>query len=200
MTEPLRSVTAVILAGGRGRRMGGADKGLLEWRGRPLVAHLVEAVAPQVEQLLINANRNRADYERFGLPVVADSLEGFQGPLAGILAAMEITETPFLLTLPCDVPRVPDDLVQRLYEALESSDAEVAVAHDGSRLQPAHALLRTSLKPVLERDLAAGERRLTGWLQGRKMVTVDFSDHPGAFINLNRPEDRAALESVRDGQ
>jgi len=196
VTEPLRGVTAVILAGGRGRRMGGADKGLIPWRGRPLVDHLIDALTPQVVEVIINANRNRSEYARRGWPVVADTLSGFPGPLAGILAAMTAARTPLLLTVPCDAPRVPPDLAVRLFHALNSAEAEVAVAHDGRRLQAAHALMRTALRDDLERMLAGGERRLTDWLESRRLVTVDFSDHPLAFLNLNRPEDLQELDTA----
>ncbi len=198
MTDrPEERIAAVVLAGGRGRRMGGMDKGLVKWRGRPLAAHVLEAVKPQVDRILISANRNLEHYRAFGHPVVRDTLEGFRGPLAGILAAMEATDTPLLLSLPCDAPLVPPDLAVRLLDALRSSGAEVAAAHDGRRLQPVHALWRTTLAPELARDLAAGRHGLTRWLEARRLATVDFSDCPEAFRNFNRPRD--LLERAGNG-
>ncbi|MEW8394895.1 MAG: molybdenum cofactor guanylyltransferase MobA, partial [Candidatus Thiodiazotropha sp.] len=110
-------VTAVILAGGRGRRMGGEDKGLIELNGEPLIQHVITSIAPQVGQILINANRNQARYQAFGYPVIADSLLNYQGPLAGFIAALEAITTEDMLTLPCDGPPVPADMVERLYQA-----------------------------------------------------------------------------------
>ncbi len=187
-------MTAVILAGGMGRRMGGKDKGLVELQGRPLVAHVIEAVAPQVSHLLINANRNQPVYARFGPPVLSDELEGFQGPLAGILTAMKKAPTPLLLVVPCDAPRPPADLGARLQRAMADADAEIAVAHDGDRLQPVHALIATALADDLESYLGSGKRKIDHWYARHRMVVVDFSDQPEAFVNINTPDERNALE------
>ncbi|MEW8500460.1 MAG: molybdenum cofactor guanylyltransferase MobA, partial [Candidatus Thiodiazotropha taylori] len=128
--------TAVILAGGRGSRMGGNDKGLILFDGKPLIEHVVNTIAPQVGRLLINANRNMVEYQRFGYPVIRDELSGYQGPLAGIYSALEQITTSNLITVPCDGPRLPKDLVARLASAREAAAADIAVAHDGKRLQP----------------------------------------------------------------
>ncbi len=186
-------VTGGILAGGRGRRMGGIDKGLALLEGRPLAAWVLEGLRPQVEHLLISANRNRDEYARLGVPVVADRLADFQGPLAGIAALLAACEDDWLVTVPCDAPHPPPDLVERLWQARAEAGAMLALAHDGRRLQPAHALIPRRLLPVLEADLANGERRLQAWLEAQGAAIADFSDRPGAFCNLNRPEDYAAL-------
>jgi len=192
-------ITALVLAGGRGRRMGGRDKGLVELRGRPLAAHVIDAIAPQVEAVLINANRNGDRYGAFGWPVVSDALTDYQGPLAGFAVGMAASTTPLLLTLPCDGPMVAPDLAERLAGALEGAGADIAVAHDGSRMQPVYALLRCALLPSLEAFLAAGDRKIDLWYEGHHTVNVDFSDFPEQFTNVNTPEERARLEGEATG-
>ncbi len=187
-------VTGGILAGGRGRRMGGLDKGLLEWRGRPLVEHVLAALRPQVLELLINANRNRARYADYGYPVVGDRLDGFAGPLAGFATLLACCDTDWLAVVPCDAPRLPRDLVARLDAARRAAGADIAVAHDGQRLQPVHALLGRHLLPDLTDWLARGERKIDRWYARHRVEIVDFSDCPAAFANLNTPADRARLE------
>ena len=182
-------ITAVILAGGRGSRMGGLDKGLLAFRGTCLAGAVLEAVRPRVGAVLVSANRNLEDYARLGVPVVRDSLPGYQGPLAGILAGLGHAATPYLLTLPCDGPFFGPDLVVRLAEALAGAKAEVAVAHDGERLQAAYALMRRDLEPTLRAAIASGERKIQAWYRTRDWTRVDFVDHPEWFVNLNTPAD-----------
>ncbi len=192
-----RQTTGVILAGGLARRMGGRDKGLLAFEGRPLIRHVIDALRPQVERLIVNANRNLESYARFGLPVVEDEVEGFQGPLAGILSAMHQAATPWLLVVPCDAPHPPPDLRERLMEAAQKRNALIAVAHDGVRLQPVHALISTALAADLEQWLASGGRKIDRWYARHPMAVVDFSDRPEAFLNLNTPEERQRLEKQR---
>ena len=189
-------ITALILAGGRGSRMGGLDKGLLPFRGTCLAGAVLDAVRSQVGAVVVSANRNLDDYARLGAPVVRDSLPGFQGPLAGILAGLEQASTPYLLTLPCDGPFFGPDLVARLSAALTAAAAEVAVAHDGERLQAAYALVRRDLAPDLRSAIEAGERKTQAWYRTRDWIQVDFADHPEWFLNLNTPEDyrRSGLE------
>jgi molybdenum cofactor guanylyltransferase len=186
---PQDDITGVILAGGRGRRMGGADKGLVDFNGRPLVAQVIDAIFPQVRTLLISANRNLVRYQQFGYPVVADSIQDFQGPLAGILSALKMVQTPYIVTLPCDGPRLAGDLVERLATALQRENGEVAVAHDGERLQSAYALIPVNLRSNIEDYLASGERKLGLWLASHPMIEVDFSDNPSTFANINTEED-----------
>ena len=183
-------VTGVILAGGRGRRMGGSDKGLVDLAGRRLVEYVLDGLAPQVGAILINANRNQEIYERYGYPLVDDALDGYQGPLAGFAAAMAAAHTPWILTVPCDGPRVPGQLLARLANALTRGQADLAVAHDGERLQPVHALLPVALAGSLTDFLAAGERKIDLWYARHRMTTADFSDCPGSFRNVNTPEQR----------
>lgn len=187
-------ITAVILAGGEGRRMGGEDKGLIQLAGRSMVEHVLARILPQVGRVIINANRNRAAYARLGHPVFSDELNDFQGPLAGVATALGQIDTPFLLTLPCDSPAPPADLADRLYHALREQHADIAVAHDGRRTHPVFALLRRELLPSLRDYLAAGDRKIDLWFERHRCIAVDFSDEADAFLNVNSPGDRDALE------
>jgi molybdenum cofactor guanylyltransferase len=185
-------ITAVILAGGLGRRMRGRDKGLLPMDGVPLVARIHAAIAPQVGAVLINANRNLADYAVIGPPVVEDVVGGYPGPLAGVLTGLEHCRTPLLLTLPCDTPGIAPLLASRMAGAMRQARADVAVAHDGERLQPVFALLRRdAVLPGLRAAIVSGQRRLEDWISAQNPVLVDFSDARGCFENLNTPEDYA---------
>ena len=188
-------ITAVILAGGEGRRMGGEDKGLMSIAGRSMVEHVLERVVPQAGRVLINANRNRAAYARLGHPVFSDEMHDFQGPLAGIATGLAQLDTPLLLTLPCDSPRPPEDLAARLYLALEREQAQIAVVHDGHRLHPVFALIRREVLPSLRAYLDAGNRKLELWFNLQRTVVVDFSNESDAFVNVNSPAERAALEA-----
>ncbi len=194
MTLALDSITAVILAGGQGRRMGGEDKGLLEFNGRPLVALLIEQLERQAVDIVINANRNQARYVEFGYPVISDELSDYQGPLAGIASAMAAVANEYILTLPCDGPRLAEDYVARFVGAQSQQGAPILVAFDGERLQPVHALIRTDLRPSLEEFLAAGERKIDRWYALHDFAEVDFSDCAEMFRNINSPADRAQLQ------
>ncbi len=188
------TITGVVLAGGRARRMGGQDKGLVPFAGRPLVEWVLAALAPQVRTLLINANRNQAAYASLGHPVIEDRIEGFQGPLAGFASAMAAVSTPWMVTVPCDGPFLAPDLVGRLCAALEREGAEIAVATDGARMQPVYALLPVALAPSLETFLAEGERKIDLWYARHRVALADLSDRPESFANINSEADTARLE------
>jgi len=192
-----KDITALVLAGGRSRRMGGKDKGLLPFGNGLLVGHVLAGILPQVGTALISANRHLDEYRRFGFPVIADPLDDFQGPLAGFLAGLEAMRTDYLLTLPCDGPVVVPDLVQRLAIALNDADADIAVAHDGRRLQPVYALLHKRVLPGLRQALEEGERKIDRWYPRHKWVTADFSDVPEQFSNINTPEEYANAGGAR---
>lgn len=185
MTPP--SLTGVILAGGRARRFGGLDKGLLAVGGRPLIAWTLAALAPQVSTVLINANRHLAHYAAFGYPVVADPIPDHPGPLAGFLAGMRAAHTDWIVTLPCDGPQPPADLVARLVAARLAQNADLAVATDGQRQHAIHALLPVALAADLEAFIQSGGRRVTDWQRRYRLALADFSDQPDAFGNLNTP-------------
>lgn len=182
-----KGITGVVLAGGLGRRMGGADKGLLDYEGRPLARQVAERLAPQVETLLINANRNREVYATLGYPVIGDAIPDFAGPLAGLHAALAAASTPMVVTAPCDSPFFPADLVHRLHRALLAAQAELAVATAEGRVHAAFCLCSRDLAAPLAEYLAAGGRRVIDWQESRRQVRVEFAD-PGAFRNLNTPE------------
>ena len=188
MTDAL---AAIILAGGRATRMDGRDKGLIPLAGRPMIAHVIDAVRPQVDALAINANRSLDAYAALGLPVLQDQLADYPGPLAGMAAGLAWCPAECLLTLPCDGPRVPADLAERLQAAL--GDGDVAVAHDGERLQPVHALLRRRCLPSLEAFLADGGRKIDQWYATLDTRTADLSDRQDLFVNVNTPEQLAAM-------
>jgi molybdopterin-guanine dinucleotide biosynthesis protein A len=193
-------ITGLILAGGRGSRMGGIDKGLQIHRGMPLAMHALLRLSPQVGEILINANRNLAAYESMGVPVWPDALPDYPGPLAGFLTGLERCETPYLVSVPCDSPLFPDDLVARLAAALEAEDAEIAMAatREGGelRLQPVFCLMATGVMESLVRFTASGRRKIDAWTATLRMATVAFDD-VGAFANANTPAELQELQ--RDG-
>jgi molybdopterin-guanine dinucleotide biosynthesis protein A len=190
-----RGITGVILAGGLGRRMGGVDKGLQVLHGRPLVQWVLDALLPQVQHVLINANQNLPRYGEFGCPVLPDRMAGFAGPLAGLHAALATATTPMVATVPCDSPFLPHDLVHRLHHALEAEDAELAVARSGEQVHRAFCLTRRELLPRLEAFLAAGERRVGLWHTKLKVIEVTFDAEADAFININTDAELAACET-----
>ena len=189
-----QDVTAVILAGGKGRRMDGKDKGLVELANHPLIEHVIAAIEPQVETIILNANRNQEQYTHYGYPVVADILDGYQGPLAGFFSALKQTTTSHIVTLPCDGPLLPGDLVERMIFALNDENAEIAVAHDGERMQPVYALIPTTLTTSLNNFLDSGERKIDLWYKQHRVALASFADCPETFININTDEQRDRLQ------
>ncbi len=171
--------------------MGGADKGLIDFQGRPLVAHVIERLAPQVDSLLISANRNLDVYADFGYPLVSDDQPDYPGPLAGLAAGLAVCPTEWLVCVPCDCPALPLDLVGRLWTAAQEQPAPIAVAATGGRMQPTFQLCRRSLLLALLAYLASGERKVGGWCRTQAAVEVDFADTV-AFRNLNSPDELAA--------
>ncbi len=174
--------------------MGGQDKGLVELAGRAMVVHVVAALRPQVGALVINANRNQETYARLGYPVVPDGVGDYFGPLAGMASTMQEAGTRYILTAPCDSPLLPADLAERLYEAMCREDAEIAVAHDGQRMQPVFALLRCDLLDSVLAFLGSGERKIDRWYAQHRSALADFADRPETFLNVNTPAERATLE------
>lgn len=189
------SITGVILAGGRSRRMEGHDKGLLSINNRAMIEYVIEKLSPQVDEVLINANRNLADYSRFGHTVITDQIEGHVGPLAGMAAAIQACESEYILSTPCDGPWVPPDLATRLLDQLKKEGALLSTAHDGHRLQPVFALIHRTLLPSILSYLESGERRLGYWVKQQKPALADFSDQPEVFFNVNSPAELEAAEA-----
>ena len=190
-------VTGVVLAGGQGSRMGGVDKGLQPFRGRPMVAHVLERLAPQVGAILVNANRNAEAYGAFGHRVIADEIAGFAGPLAGFERGLAHARTPYVVTVPCDSPFLPQDLVARLGAALEAQDAQLAVAKTGDQAHPVFSLMRRDVHASLESFLASGQRKIDRWYGALRVVEVAFDDEADAFLNINTREELASLEPPR---
>ena len=188
------TVTGVILAGGQGSRMGGIDKGLRDFRGRPLVGHAIERLAPQVDDLLVNANRNPEAYARFGYPVIADEIAGFAGPLAGFERGLAHARGDLVVTAPCDSPFLPMDLVERLRAALDAGNADLAVAKTGDQAHPVFSLMRRSVHASLRDFLAGGERKIDRWYASLAVVEVAFDDQPEAFLNINTLAELSGLE------
>ena len=200
MSIPKEDITGLVLAGGRGSRMGGVDKGLQQHGGTPLALHALMRLEPQVGHMMINANRNLGAYESFGVPVWPDATADFPGPLAGFLAGLERCETPYLVTVPCDSPHFPDDLVERLGAALLAQDADLAMAvtddTDGRQVQPVFCLMKASLMESLVQFVQSGQRKIDRWTAEHRCAEVLFDD-AAAFANANTPQELQALQGRR---
>ncbi|HEY5896191.1 MAG TPA: molybdenum cofactor guanylyltransferase MobA [Burkholderiales bacterium] len=181
-------MSGIVLAGGLGRRMGNLDKGLQLLHGKPMVQHVLERLAPQVDEILINANQNLDRYGALGYRVVSDEVGGFAGPLAGLHAGLKFVREPLVVTVPCDSPFLPMDLVARLRRHL-GDDKDVAIAKTGDQVHPVFALVRRSLAGSLEAYLAGGDRKVDRWFAALKMVEVSFDDEADAFRNINTLEE-----------
>ncbi len=179
----MNGVSGIVLAGGLGRRMGGVDKGLQPLRGKPMVEHVLARLSPQVNEIIINANQNAEIYASFGHRVVADDISGFAGPLAGLHAGLKAAANPLVVTVPCDSPFLPADLVSRLHKELKGD--EIAVAKTGEQAHPVFALVRKTLLKNLEAFLIGGGRKIDLWYGSLKFVEVRFDDEADAFRNIN---------------
>ena len=200
MSIPISDIAGLILAGGRGSRMGGVDKGLQMHQGQPLALHALIRLSPQVGEILINANRDLAAYESFGAPVWPDALSDYPGPLAGMLAGLEHCSTPFLVTVPCDTPRFPADLVSRLSQTMIQQDSDIAMAAtrsaDGTlQAQPVFCLMKTSLMESLMSYLQSGQRKIDRWTAMHPCALCEFEDAL-AFANANTPEELRQLQTM----
>lgn len=189
------SITGIVLAGGQARRMGGIDKGLVPFSGRPMIEHALERLEPQVDKIKINANRNQARYQTYGHTVFSDAIADYQGPLAGVSQALGQCDTDYILTAPCDSPLLPSDLAERLLQALLQENAALAVASVDGRWQPVFALIHRNLAKSLEAYLNAGERKIDRWMRQHPVAVVSFDDQAEAFINLNTLEELQHLEA-----
>ncbi|WP_424409363.1 molybdenum cofactor guanylyltransferase MobA [Pasteurella sp. PK-2025] len=187
------TISAVILAGGKARRMGGVDKGLQPLNQCPLFMHVYQRLKKQVEDISINANRNQGIYAQYGLPVFSDELADFQGPLSGMLTALKRAKSDFVLFVPCDCPYFPLNLAEKLTSAVHFSKVLIAYVHDGEREHPTFCLVSTALVPALEAYLAKGERKMLSFMQQHQAVAVDFSQHKPAFCNINTLDQLAQM-------
>lgn len=195
----MNTITGLILAGGRGTRMGGVDKGLVPLAGKPMVAHVIERLGPQVGALMINANQNHDTYAAYGLPVWPDALPDFAGPLAGLQTGLAHCTTPLLVTAPCDSPFLPLDLVARLAQALQAQDTDLAVAVTGTgdarQPHPVFCLAKTALLAHLTAFMEGGGRKVDRWYASLKVAEVLFEDE-AAFRNINTRDELRANEST----
>ncbi len=193
-------ISGLILAGGLSTRMGGRDKGLQLLEGRPMITHIIERLQPQVGPLLINANQNYEAYEVFGLPMIADVISNFVGPLAGMHAGLSHCTTPYLLSVPCDCPFLPTDLARRLSDALMSSGADIAYAitinQNQTEHHPVFCLLKRGVIVGLAEYLSEGGRKVLSWVSSQAHVQVIFDDH-SAFLNINTPDDLKTINASR---
>jgi molybdenum cofactor guanylyltransferase len=187
-TPDSQQVTAVILAGGQGKRLQGQDKGLIVYNQQPIVETILQCIKPFTSQILINANRNIETYVKYGYPVIMDELSGYQGPLAGIASALQQAKTSHILVMPCDGPFITSNYITRMCQHLEQKNSPLAVAHDGQRLQPIHALISTELQCDIECFLHSGKRGVKHWYTQHSFTQVDFSDMPEIFTNINTAE------------
>jgi len=192
-------ITGLILAGGRGTRMGTVDKGLQMFRDAPMALHVLMRLSPQVGYIMINANQNIAPYEAFGVPVWQDDMQGYPGPLAGLQTGLIHCETDYLVTAPCDSPFLPKDLVERLADGLEQNNADIAVAVTGAgetrQAHPVFCLVKASLLPHLTLYLQEGGRKFDKWYSSLAVAEVHFDDED-AFRNINTLDDLRKYETT----
>lgn len=192
-TDPLNQVTFLILAGGRGQRMNGADKGLMLWQEKPMIEHIINVIDVPADKIIISANRNLETYKQYADNVVNDEINNFQehyqGPLAGISSAMHICTTPYLLCLPCDTPTPPVNLFNQLWLCLQTQKKESAICHDGDRLQPLFSLLSCQHEPLLTTFLQQGQRKVQDFITLIDPAICDFSSQHNNFNNFNHPDD-----------
>jgi molybdenum cofactor guanylyltransferase len=181
-------ISAIILAGGQGRRFNHQDKGLIRWQGQPLISHVINRLKPQVDQVIINCNRNVEFYRGFGYPVQRDELPGFQGPLAGIQSCLALAEHPVSLICPCDTPNLPSDLASRLLTELTAQQFDVAYPVCEGRSHYLPTLIRSNLLASLSNYLNQTDRSMKGWYSTLNTVEVDFSTGNGSFLNINKSE------------
>ena len=188
------AVSCVVLAGGRAMRMGGMDKGLISLQNKPLIQHVISRLRPQVDEILINANREIAQYEAFGFKVLQDENQDFAGPLAGILLGLKHAKYELVLSVPCDSPLLPLDLAQRLLNGMLERHADIAVASSDGSAHPVFCLCKKSVLSSLVDFLDDGERKVSAWQKSQAYCEVDFSDCNNAFVNLNTLEELRELE------
>ena len=190
----MTKITGLILAGGRGSRMGSVDKGLALFKGKPMVAHVLARFQPQVHEVIINANRSVDEYAAFGYRVIPDAIDGFAGPLAGLHIGMTRASHPFVATAPCDSPFLPLDLIARLATAMQKENADLAVAKTFDQPHPVFCLVKTSLAPHLQSFLESGQRKIDKWYASLDVVEVAFDDDEAAFSNINTVEELKSFE------
>ena len=187
---------AVILAGGLARRMGGLDKGLVTLAGKPMVKYALDVLMPLVDAVVINANRSVEEYQQFGVPVILDTLSGHQGPLAGLSAGINALECDYVVMCPCDSPFMQSELIEALINGCVENNADIAVPHDGERLQPVFCVVHRRVAESLNVFLDSGERKIDRWFSNHEIHTLDAKAYSPSFLNINTEEERLSAESV----
>jgi len=182
-------ITYLILAGGRGQRMNGVDKGLMQWQGKPMIEHVIRFLNIPADKIIISANRNLQTYINYSNIVITDLANDFQGPLAGILSAMQVCTTPYLLCVPCDSPLPPENMLKNLWQCMQMQKKSSALCHDGERLQPLFALLSCQHKQALDDFLQQGQRKVHDFMAQIDPAICDFSAQKNRFYNINYPAD-----------
>ncbi|MCP3849024.1 MAG: molybdenum cofactor guanylyltransferase MobA [Gammaproteobacteria bacterium] len=182
-------ISGLILAGGRSSRMDGSDKGLLKLLDKPMIEHVINRLKPQVEEIIISANRHLESYQKFGYLVLVDDYDDYRGPLAGISRGLSQTKSDYLLTVPCDGPLLPMDLGQRMLAAAQKEKVQAVLAFDGHYRQPTYNLIHKDLLPAINQSLENNEHKLGKWLMDNGAISLDFSDQKSAFVNVNTPDD-----------
>ena len=188
-------VSGLILAGGKATRMDGANKALMPFLGHPMISHVIERLSPQVDEILINANQDLANFQAFNLPVLTDAISGLPGPLAGLHTGLEASQHDWILCVPCDSPLLPNNLAKRLLQAAIKEDAEIAIAKTEAQNHPVFCLCKKSLAADLSHYLHQGGRKVSEWQQTQRYIEVHFDDET-AFSNINTFEDLAKLEAL----
>ena len=182
----------MIVSGGQAKRMDGLDKGLVQLQNRPMIEHVIERLQPQISTILINANRNLEQYRAYGFPVIQDQTKEFLGPLSGLLAALRHCTTPFVITVPCDAPRIPACYIARM----SATDAHLCAASTEGQLQPTFTYVHRDFADNLQAYLDQGQRAAGQWLRGNDCCAIDFSDEPSGFMNLNRLHEVSSWEQT----
>jgi molybdopterin-guanine dinucleotide biosynthesis protein A len=186
---------AAVIAGGQSSRMGGGNKGIKPLQEKMMIAHVIERIAPQCASVVINVNNPPEEYRALGYPLLEDSIPGYLGPLAGVLAVLEAFEHELILVLPCDTPLIPTDLVERMHTQLLKTDSDICTIEADGSLHPIFMLLKRQLAPSIRAFLESGERRVGFWLKQQRYCVADFSDNATAFSNINTPEEFAQIRS-----
>jgi len=194
-TNADKKIGAVILAGGLARRMGGLDKGLVSIAGQPMVKYALDVLTPLVHSVVINANRSIEEYKQFGIPVIPDRLSGHQGPLAGLSAGIDALQSEYVVMCPCDSPFLQSELIQALIEVCIENNADIAVPHDGERLQPVFCVVHRRVEASLNIFLESGERKIDRWFLNHVVHTLDAGSFSPSFLNINTEEERVNAEN-----
>ena len=188
-------ITAVILAGGKGSRMGNHDKGLIKLANKPLIKYVIDSIQGQVGRIIISANRNINEYQKLGLPVICDEKTEFNGPLSGIYEALKICTTKYLLVLPCDCPFIEVDIIEKLYKSAEENNSDVVLIYDGQFLQPLFSLISKNALTSLEQCIAAKNFKAKQWMTDQKHSIIE-DNRPTLFFNINNENDLENAEKL----